>query len=126
LQYGETTEQISLYNQQAVKPIIDFEFDKKNDIDQLLALIDACDLIVTISNITAHLACALGKNCLVILPAGGTLLWYWHLNGSVSPWYQSAILLRQKEIGNWCEVGKEIAYRVKESLSGTIAGREID
>jgi len=41
----------------------------------LAALIDACDLIVTVSNSTAHLAAAMGKPTLILL-AHHTPLWY--------------------------------------------------
>ncbi len=70
------------------------------DIEGLAALIDACDIVVTVSNTTAHLAAALGKPTLVLLP-WHTPLWYWHLSSMNSPWYPTAILLRQESAGEW-------------------------
>ena len=50
------------------------EIDNFNDIDGLAALIQACDVIVTVSNTTAHLAAALGKPVLIMLPFSPGLL----------------------------------------------------
>lgn len=80
------------------------DIDNFHDIDALAALISACDIIVTVSNTTAHLAAALGKPVIVMLPASPSLLWYWHLERSDSPWYPSAVLLRQTQPGDWREV----------------------
>ncbi|MDP3700020.1 MAG: hypothetical protein Q8R72_03855 [Hylemonella sp.] len=52
------------------------EVDNFNDIDGLAALIDACDIVITTSNTTAHLAGALGKETLLLLPLGKGKLWY--------------------------------------------------
>jgi ADP-heptose:LPS heptosyltransferase len=80
------------------------DIDSFNDIDALAALISACDIIVTVSNTTAHLAAALGKPVIVMLPASPSLFWYWHTDCSDSPWYPSAVLLRQSQAGEWTDV----------------------
>ena len=66
------------------------------------SLIDACDIVLTVSNTTAHLSAALGKPTLILLP-WHTPLWYWHLNSMDSRWYPSAVLLRQGTTGDWSE-----------------------
>jgi hypothetical protein len=75
--------------------------DNTNDLDGLAALIEACDLVVTISNTTAHLAGALGKPVLILLPDGPGLRWYWHLQRRDSRWYPSARLFRQDDPAEW-------------------------
>ena len=44
------------------------DIDNTRDIDGLAALISACDLVVTVSNTTAHLAGALGRPTFVMVP----------------------------------------------------------
>ncbi len=101
LQYGDTTkERTQLKEKTGIDIRRIAHIDNKLDIDGLAALIGACDIVVTVSNTTAHLAAALGKPTLVLLP-WHTPLWYWHLNSTDSPWYPSTVLLRQDTAGNW-------------------------
>jgi tetratricopeptide (TPR) repeat protein len=92
--------------------------DNKLDIDGLAALIGACDVVVTVSNTTAHLAAALGKPTLVLLP-WHTPLWYWHLNSTDSPWYPSTVLLRQDTTGNWTGPVAQAAEIIDSLTSGS-------
>jgi ADP-heptose:LPS heptosyltransferase len=101
LQYGDTVEARRRIREQIGVDIAQVDgIDNKNDIDELAALISACDLVITVSNSTAHLAAALGKPTLVLLPYH-TPLWYWHLDSKKSPWYPTVKLLRQKTAGDW-------------------------
>lgn len=102
LQYGDTTTERRNFEEQhglTVQKLADI--DNFNDIDGLAALIQACDIVVTVSNTTAHLAAALGKPVLVLVPASSSLFWYWHIDRADSPWYPSAVLLRQTRDGDW-------------------------
>ena len=91
------------------------EIDNFNDLDGLAALISACDMVVTVSNTTAHLAAALGKPVIVLLSFSPSLLWYWHLERSDSPWYPTVRLLRQDQNGNW----NSVINRLFEELSAS-------
>jgi len=103
LQYGDTAEERSLLKASDGIEIQRVDtIDNKLDIDGLATLIDACDIVLTVSNTTAHLSAALGKPTLVLLP-WHTPLWYWHLNSMYSRWYPSAALLRQSTAGDWSE-----------------------
>jgi Tfp pilus assembly protein PilF len=102
LQYGDTsTERAELLAQHQISIYKLNDIDCFHDIDALAALVNACDIVVTVSNTTAHLAAALGKPVIVMLPASPSLFWYWHLDRSDSPWYPSAVLLRQNHPGDW-------------------------
>jgi Tfp pilus assembly protein PilF len=102
LQYGDTSEERqSLRQTHGIHIQHPDDIDNKNDLDSLAALISACDIVITISNVTAHIAGALGKPTLVMLSNSPSSLWYWHLERSDSPWYQSAELIRQKQSGRW-------------------------
>jgi ADP-heptose:LPS heptosyltransferase len=105
LQYGDTSaERASLQSDHGLLVNKLDDVDSFHDIDTLAALISACDIIVTVSNTTAHLAAALGKPVIVMLPKSPSLFWYWHIDRSDSPWYPSAVLLRQTQAGDWTEV----------------------
>jgi ADP-heptose:LPS heptosyltransferase len=103
LQYGDVKEEI-----QHVKSTLSVDVhqvpgvDVFNDVESLLALIDACDVLVTTSNVTAHLAGSLGKRAAVLLPYNSTERpWYWHENDKYSFWYPSLQLFYQDNPLTW-------------------------
>ncbi len=62
LQYGDTAaERAAVERESGMQHRHLADIDNTHDIDGLAALITACDLVVTVSNATAHLAGALGK-----------------------------------------------------------------
>jgi len=62
LQYGDTQgQQKQLFDTYGKELVNINDVDNFNDIDGLVALISATDIVVTISNTTAHLAGAIGK-----------------------------------------------------------------
>ncbi|MBM3336325.1 MAG: hypothetical protein FJY60_01310 [Betaproteobacteria bacterium] len=90
LQYGDVSQEILNSRAHA-----DFEVDLMPDVDLfhdiegLTVLINACDVIVTTSNLTAHLAGAVGKRGCVLVPFSKGRICYWHLRDSYSFWYPS-------------------------------------
>ncbi len=115
LQYGDTAHERRGFEEQhglAVQKLD--EIDNFHDIDGLASLIHACDIVVTVSNTTAHLAAALGKPALVLVPASSSLFWYWHIDRNDSPWYPSAVLLRQTRDGDWSPAIATAAAAVSE------------
>ena len=109
LQYGDTGKERAELNEVHGLSLRKIEqIDNFNDLDGLAALIEACDLVVTVSNTTAHLAAALGKPLLLMLPFSPGLLWYWHANRDDSPWYASARLFRQERAGDWNSVIRRV------------------
>jgi hypothetical protein len=114
LQYGDTLEEQAEFEKVSGRSLASVpQVDKFNDIDGLAALIEACDVVVTVSNTTAHLAGALGKPVFVMLPYSSGLFWYWHTDREDSPWYPSAKLFRQERAGDWAGT----VARVRESLA---------
>ena len=114
LQYGDTTAERAAVRAATGRDLRSAAgVDNFNDIDGLAALISACDVVVTVSNTTAHLAAALGKPVFVMLPVGSGLLWYWHDRRSDSPWYPGTRLYRQVRRGEWAtlveRVGADLA-----------------
>lgn len=102
LQYGDTAEQrLGLSLAAGVEIRRDVETDVENDIDGLAALLAACDLVVTASNVTAHLAGALGIETHVLVPHGRARMWYWLGRAPHSPFYPAMHIHRQAADGSW-------------------------
>ena len=77
------------------------------DFRDTAALVAACDVIVSVDTSIAHLAGAMGKTVLVMLPFSPD--WRWLLDRADSPWYPSARLFRQERIGEWDAVVARVA-----------------
>jgi hypothetical protein len=108
LQYGDVEADIrGVRERLGVEVYSESEVDNREDLEGLAGLIEACDEVVSVGNATAHLAGALGKKTLVLLPyvAG----WRWLHEGDRCPWYDSVTLLRQTELGEWKKVLCELA-----------------
>jgi tetratricopeptide (TPR) repeat protein len=118
LQYGDTDEERSLFKNEFNISITKVDdIDNFNDIDGLASLIDACDFIVTISNVTAHIAGALGKKVYLMVPFDEGKIWYWHDALNISLWYPSIQIFRQTKAGDWSEPINEIKEKIEEEIS---------
>jgi len=84
------------------------DIDNFNDIDGLASLIDACDLVISVDNVTVHLAGALGKSTYMILPFNFD--WRWQVGRDDSLWYRSLRLYRQQKRGDWFHVIEKLAH----------------
>ena len=103
LQYGDTTEECRVFQEQAGIEIFSCDsVDNFQDLDGHAALIQACDFLVGCSNTSAHLAGALGKKTYLALGHGHGTFWYWanEVDGH-SLWYPSIRIVRQPEPGSW-------------------------
>jgi ADP-heptose:LPS heptosyltransferase len=80
------------------------DVDNGRDIDGLAALMTACDIVVTVSNTTAHLAGALGRPTWVFVPHGPARPWYWFEDGDDSPWYPHLRIRRQASEQSWTDL----------------------
>ena len=100
LQYGDTADEIKEVKDELGIDIVSYEkVDNFNDIDGLASLIQACDTVISIDNITCQLAGALGKEIHVLLTYGSW--WGWMANRSDSPWYDSVKIYRQGVNEGW-------------------------
>lgn len=69
------------------------------DFADTAALIGQLDSVISIDTAVAHLAGALGKELMILLPWVGE--WRWLEDRVDSPWYPSARLFRQASAGDW-------------------------
>jgi tetratricopeptide (TPR) repeat protein len=113
LQYGDTREEIEdLENNFGAKLKTIDDIDLFKNIDGLLSIIQMCDFIVTTSNVTAHLAGALGKTTFLLVPYSAGRIWYWH-EEVISSWYPSVSLHSQSKSFEWSGAIKDIALKLK-------------
>ena len=103
LQVECTPEQLTQLEQHGVK---NFPNLIKNFADSA-ALIHHMDVVISVDTAVAHLSGALGRPTWIPLNWYGTD-WRWLLNRDNSPWYPSATLFRQPELGNWDSVTEKI------------------
>ena len=118
LQYGDTGSAREELRQRHGLEITHLDdVDLFNDLEGLAALCAACDLVITVSNVTAHMAGALGKPVWLLAPASQGKIWYWFSSRSGSPWYPTMRIFNQAVPGSWREVldavARELAVLVK-------------
>ena len=71
------------------------------------ALIMHMDVVLAVDTAVAHLAGSLGRPVWVML-SQYALDWRWLLNRDSSPWYTTATLFRQPQMGDWTSVTEKI------------------
>ena len=120
LQYGKSAGEADHYNQQNGTDIISFPKAETNDLDNLAALIDSLDFVVTVQNTNVHLCGALNKKCLAILPSSPE--WRYGIEGEKMPWYESVTLFRQSVQGTWVDAVERVKISVTEQLNITKQG----
>jgi hypothetical protein len=120
LQYGDTLDELAAFK---AKHSVDIascaSVDNFSDLDGHAALIQACDLTVTVSNSTAHIAGALGAKAHLMLSKGDGRLWYWaNRSGNQSLWYPAVQIHEQAGDGKWDDVVSSICTTIKEIYIG--------
>ena len=114
LQYGETSKELkNISDQYGIEIISIDEIDNFNDIDGLASLIEACDYIVTSSNVTAHIAGALNKKTYLLLPYAYGKIWYWGENDTHSLWYPSIEIYRNTNSNSWEKPIADLSERLR-------------
>jgi tetratricopeptide (TPR) repeat protein len=113
LQYGDTSaEREAVERDIGVRVEHLDDIDNFNDIDGLASLITACDLVVTVSNTTAHLAGAVGKETYVLVPFGQARMWYWFHDRLDSPFYPEVKIRRQARTHDWAPIMSAVADEI--------------
>jgi hypothetical protein len=102
LQYGDTAAEREAFVQAGGKLVRLDELDLFKDLDGVLAAIEACDVVVTTSNVTAHLAGAIGKATLLIYLSANPPFHYWATDGSGRClWYPSVRIVTSSALDTW-------------------------
>jgi tetratricopeptide (TPR) repeat protein len=85
------------------------------DFADTAAVIAELDLVIAVDTAVAHLAGALGKPVWILL--AHVQDWRWLLDREDSPWYPSARLFRQPQIGDWDSVIGRLAGELDRELA---------
>lgn len=119
LQYGETDEDLAEVRKRFGVEIAQAPgLDTKDDLDGLAALIAELDRVVTISNVTAHMAGAIGTPTTLLLARSH--FWYWGYDGAETcRWYPGMTILRRPRDA-WSPIIRQAADQVsREAGLGT-------
>ncbi|HSN20350.1 MAG TPA: hypothetical protein VLS49_06720, partial [Usitatibacter sp.] len=114
LQYGETGPEREAFGRDGGRLERIDELDLYNDLDGLVAAVDACDLVVTTDNATAHLAGATGKRTLLIYLSANPPAHYWAPTAhGHSRWYPSVEIVTGRDMDTW----QRLLSRVQQILA---------
>lgn len=91
--------------------------ERLTDFTETAALIACMDLVISVDTSVAHLAGALGKPVWILLSFSPD--WRWMLDREDSPWYPTAKLFRQTEMGEW----QSVIEKVRDALLSRSARR---
>lgn len=117
LQYGDTNEEVGkILNQHGIEIHTINEIDNFYDPDGLASLVNACDYVVTSSNVTAHIAGALNKETYLLIPYAHGKTWYWGESESKCLWYPSIHIYQCDISGLWDHPIKHLSARLKDMI----------
>jgi len=114
LQYGDTAEERDAFAR-AGGVLERLEgLDLFADLEGVMAAIAACDVVVTTSNVTAHLAGAIGKRTLLVFLRGAPAFHYWMpASDGHCLWYPSIEIVSDPALDTW----ERALARVDERLA---------
>ena len=85
------------------------------DMDDTAALMTALDAVISVDTSTLHLAGALGRPAWLPNPLVSD--YRWHIDGVVTPWYDSVRVIRQTTADDWAPVFQTIAGELRAFTS---------
>ena len=90
-----------------------------SDFADTAAVISLLDVVVSVDTAVAHLAGALGKPVVILLPHAADFRWMRERDDT--PWYGSAKLVRQPAFGDWDSAIGRLGHELRE-IAGAAAG----
>ena len=114
LQHGEISDDINFIKKNFKTDIEKFnDVNLFDDIESVASIIQSCDIIITCSNSTAHLAGALGKDTYLLIPFSIGKLWYWTDIRGKSYWYPTINIFKQLIANSWKEPIKKMLKMIE-------------
>ena len=86
-----------------------------NNFSDTAGAIENMDLIISNDTSLVHLAGAMKKSCMVLLPY--IYNWRWHTDLSKCDWYDSVKIYRQKDHGDWQSVFEKVEKDLRQILN---------
>ncbi|MEQ1775774.1 MAG: tetratricopeptide repeat protein [Burkholderiales bacterium] len=115
VQYGETVREREAFARDHGMPFMRFDgVDYYNELEEVLAILDACDLLITTSNANAHFAAALGKPVWLLYPAEHAPFHYWSHGGDHRClWYPSVEIVSAPELVDWPQLIAHVTKKLR-------------
>jgi len=110
-QKGDGIEELEMLPQGTEVVDLGKTFDSFSD---TAAALENLDILVTVDTSVAHLAGAVSKKTLLMLPFCSE--WRWMTDIDYTPWYKSVKILRQTQIGNWDDVVQSVNAEISAAL----------
>jgi len=116
VQYGDTAAERRAAEDATGARLLRFDgVDFYNDLDEMLAILEACDLVITTSNATAHFAGALGKRTWLLYRADQAPFHYWAHGGRYrSLWYPSVEIVTAPHLADWRSLAAHAAEKLRK------------
>ncbi len=89
--------------------------DELGDFADTAGLFDLMDLVITVDTSVAHLAASMGKPVWLLLSYDSD--WRWMLDRDDSPWYPTMRLFRQRTLGDWDDVLRQVGHELHSMLA---------
>jgi hypothetical protein len=105
LQYTPCREEIATFREATGFAVHHWQ-EAIDDYDETAALVGALDAVVTVCTAAVHLAGALARPTIVMVPFAAE--WRYGASGEAMPWYPTVRLLRQSRPGRWDDVMSRI------------------
>jgi hypothetical protein len=106
----------SLPGQTADEPYPDVVLASPSDLASTAQLLCACELVISVDTVFAHLAGALGRRTWTLLPYDAD--WRWMEARDDSPWYPTMRLFRQSHPGDWASVIADLRRALMDEING--------
>ncbi len=119
IQYGDTAEEREVIAREHGIALTHFnEVNYYDDLEDVLAILEACDLLITTSNTSAHLGGALGKPVWLLYPSEHAPFHYWaHRGGHKCLWYPSVEIISGKDLTDWNSLIQHTAYKLSQKFN---------
>jgi tetratricopeptide (TPR) repeat protein len=89
-----------------------------NDFEDTAAIMMSLDLVISSDTSVVNLAGALGRPVWVLLPFVSD--WRWLLDRNDTPWYPTARLFRQANIGDWTTVLDDVCAALEQRVRASV------
>jgi tetratricopeptide (TPR) repeat protein len=114
VQYGDTASERAQLNP-GLQPVHFDDVDYYQNLEEVLAIIEACDLLITTSNANAHFAGALGKPAWLLYPGEHPPFHYWaHGGDHRCLWYPSVEIISAPQLLQWSQLAALAAERLHQ------------
>lgn len=119
VQYGDTVEERKTLQETHGVQLDHAEgVDFYEDLDEVLAILEACDLLITTSNANAHLAAALGKPVWLLYPSERAPFHYWaHGGDHRCLWYPSVEIISGPDLTDWPALVARAAEQLRDRVA---------